>query len=68
MNKRQLLSVMAANGDNQTTLADYLGIARVTLSRKINEKGNAVFTQPEMAAIKKKYNLTDSVFSSIFFA
>lgn len=68
MNKKQLLSVMVANGDNQSTLADYLGIARATLSRKINEKGNAVFTQPEMAAIKKRYHLTDSVFASIFFA
>ena len=68
MNKLKLLAVMAEHGDNQTKLADCLGISRVTLSKKINEKRNAVFTQPEMSAIKKRYQLSDSDISAIFFA
>lgn len=68
MNKCKLLAVLAAHGENQTKLADFLGISRVTLSKKINEKRNAVFTQPEISAIKKRYKLSDTDISSIFFA
>lgn len=67
MNKKKLLSVLAEHGDNQSILADYLGISRVTLSKKVNEKHNAVFTQPEISAIKKRYQLSDTDISSIFF-
>lgn len=68
MNKNKLLAVIAEHGDNQSKLADCLGISRVTLSKKINEKRNAVFTQPEISAIKKRYQLSDSEVSAIFFA
>lgn len=68
MNKLKLLAVMTEHGDNQTKLADCLGISRVTLSKKINEKRNAVFTQPEISVIKKRYQLSDGDVSAIFFA
>lgn len=68
MNKHKLMAVITEHGENQTILADALGISRVTLSKKINEKHNAVFTHPEIAAIKKRYSLSDSEISSIFFA
>lgn len=68
MNKNKLLAVLVEHGETQKTLAEALGIARVTLSRKINESDNAVFTQPEIAAIKNRYNLSDEAVVSIFFA
>ena len=67
MNKFKLLAVMAEHGENQSKLAAALGISRITLSRKISEKSNAVFTQPEISAIKKRYKLTDTDVSAIFF-
>lgn len=66
MNKEKLKSVMCLNGDNQTRLANALGISRNTLSAKIN--GKASFTQPEISAIKKMYKLTANEVEDIFFA
>lgn len=66
--KRKLLAAIAGYGETQIKLAEALGISRVTLSKKINEKHNAVFTQPEIAAIKKRYNLSAAEVSDIFFA
>ena len=58
-------SKMNLYGDNTLdSLADYLGIARQTLSRKLN--GEADFTQTEMSMIKIRYNLTDEEFTQIF--
>lgn len=52
-------------GDNtMNSLADYLGIARQTLSRKLN--GEVDFTQTEMSMLKIRYNMTDEEFSQIF--
>lgn len=60
-----LRSKMSLYGDNTLdSLADYLGIARQTLSRKLN--GEADFTQTEMSMIKIRYNLTDEEFTQIF--
>lgn len=67
MNKLKLLAVMAEHGEKQSELASALGISRVTLSKKINERRNAVFTQPEISAIKKRYQLSDTDISAIFF-
>lgn len=68
MNRNKLLAVIAEHGENQKVLAEYLGITRVTLCKKISEKSDAVFTQPEISAIKKRYNLSDEAVSAIFFA
>lgn len=61
----QLKSKMNLYGDDTiNSLADYLGIARQTLSRKLS--GEADFTQTEMSLIKIRYNLTDEEFTQIF--
>lgn len=60
---------MVEHGDNQNILAAALGISRVTLSRKINEKEETKgFSQPEISTIIKRYNLTDKQVNDIFFA
>lgn len=68
MNRNKLLAVIAEHGETQKDLAEALGIARVTLSRKISEHNNAFFTQPEMSIIKRRYKLSDEAVSAIFFA
>lgn len=69
MNKNKLLAVMAEHGENQSVLANALGISRVTLSRKINEKEQTKgFSQPEISTIIKRYGLTESQVNTIFFA
>ena len=40
MNKNRLLSVMKLHGDTMGDVAKYLGIARSTLSSKVNEHGS----------------------------
>ncbi len=67
MNKKELESVMKKYGDTQSTLAKALSISRTRLNSKINEKQNASFTQPEIAAIRKRYELTASQIDTIFF-
>lgn len=66
MNKPLLRSMMALHGDTNKTLADYLGISVKSLIDKINENGTE-FKQSEIAAIKKRYNLTDEQVIQIFF-
>lgn len=68
MNKKKLKAAIAEHGETQKILAEALGISRVTLCRKMSEKAEAVFTQPEMSFIKKRYGLTDEAVSAIFFA
>ena len=67
MNKLKLESIMKLHGDNGRTLSEFLGIARGTFSSKINETNGAEFTQSEISAIKKKYNLTPDEVNMIFF-
>lgn len=67
MNKNKLKAVMYEHGDNGGTLSKFLGIARSTLSNKMNEMG-AEFTQSEIRKICDRYNLTPEQTSSIFFA
>lgn len=55
---------MSLYGDDISSLANYLGMARQTLSKKLN--GEADFTQTEMSLIKIKYNLTDEEFTQLF--
>ena len=53
-------------GIKLTALADKMGISRQSLHSKI--KGDRLFDQGEMMALKKCLNLTDREFMSIFFA
>lgn len=69
MNKNKLRAVIADHGENQEIFADALGMSRVTLSRKINEKKQTKgFSQPEISAIIKRYNLTHEQVADIFLA
>ena len=68
MNKNQLRSFMALNGDNDGKLAEYLGLSRSRFSAKINETGGAEFNQGEISKIKQRYNLTADEIDSIFFS
>lgn len=67
MNKNEFEAMMKRYGENQSILAEALGISRTSLNRRINERGGAVFTQPEIAAIKKRYKLSDDDVGRIFF-
>lgn len=67
LNKNQLRSFMALNGDNDGKLAEYLGMSRSRFSAKINETGGAEFNQGEISKIKQRYNLTADEIDSIFF-
>lgn len=66
MNKALLQSVMVLHKDTYQTLAEYLGISAKSVNDKINEN-NTEFRQSEIAAIKKRYLLSDEQVSSIFF-
>lgn len=68
LNKNQLRSFMALNGDNDGKLAEYLGLSRSRFSAKINETGGAEFNQGEISKIKQRYNLTADEIDSIFFS
>ena len=65
MNKDKLIGKIKENGENQEVLAQAMGLSRTTLNAKIN--GRACFTQPEIMAIKKRYNLSDNDLNAIFF-
>lgn len=67
MNKVELEVVMKRYGDTQESLAEAIGISRGSLNSKINETKNAVFNQPEMAAIRRRYQLNPEDFDRIFF-
>lgn len=67
MNKAFLESVMKLHSDTQADLAEYLGISLSRLNAKINEYRGAQFFQTEIAAIKKRYTLSEEQVDSIFF-
>ena len=66
MNKALLQSILVLHNDNYKTLAEYLGISAKSVNDKINEN-NTEFKQSEIAAIKKRYMLSDEQVSDIFF-
>ena len=68
MNKAMLESIMKLNSDTQSDLADYLGISLSPLNAKINEYRGAQFFQTEIAAIKKRYSLSETQVDAIFLA
>ena len=63
MNERFLKAEMIIFGDDLNSLAQYLGMTRQTLARKMKE---ATFTQEEMNKIKNRYDLSDERFVQIF--
>lgn len=67
MNKAMLESIMKLHTDTQADLARYLGISLSRLNAKINEYRGAQFFQTEIAAIKKRYSLTEKQIDTIFF-
>lgn len=68
MNKKLLRSEMVLHDDTNASLATVLGITPQSFSAKMNETNGAEFTQSEMNTIRRRYNLTDEKFVSIFFA
>lgn len=68
MNKRLLEAQMKAHGDIGSSLAEYIGISRTSLSAKMNERNGAGFTQKEISRIKERYQLTAKEVDEIFFA
>lgn len=64
MDINMLLSKMKLYGDTQKTLSDFLDITEQTFIRK-KKDGN--FSQPEIKAIIKRYDLTDEEIVKIFF-
>jgi transcriptional regulator with XRE-family HTH domain len=66
MNKTELSVEMLRHGDNQEKLADALGISSVSLSKKINDKGE--FSRGEISTIASRYQLTPERLAEIFFA
>lgn len=66
MNKKLLRSKMVLFDDTNKSLAEYLGISEKSVNDKINEN-NTEFRQCEIAAIKKRYSLTDEEVINIFF-
>ena len=68
MNKNMLISIMKLHGDNQSDLADYLGISLQRCNAKINQTGGAKFDMIEIGKIKKKYNMTAEQVDETFFA
>ena len=68
MNKKLLEAKMKLHGDIGKTLAMHIGIARTTLSNKMNERNGAESTQREISKIKERYSLTAEEVDEIFFA
>lgn len=67
MNKTELDYEMRKYGDNQSTLAEAMGLSRTRLNYKINEKYGATFTQIEIKFIKDRYGLSAQRMEEIFF-
>lgn len=65
MNKQELKAEIARYGDTCTRLAQALGCAPQTLSKKINNNG-ASFNMGEIDIIRKRYNLSFDRLGSIF--
>ena len=68
MNAVELKAEMVRHGDTSRTLAMALGISRQRFSAKLNEKDGAEFTQWEIAAIVRRYDLSAEQTKLIFFA
>ena len=65
MNQKLLRIKMLNGNDNQSQLAEYLGLSPVTMSQKMT--GKTQFKAEEIAKIVWKYNLTPQETYEIFF-
>ena len=68
MNKNLLVSKMKLYGETQADLATGIGLSVSRLNAKINETGDAEFTQSEIQKIKERYGLTKDDINNIFFS
>lgn len=68
MNSKELKVEMMRHNETGEDLAKALGISRQTLSNKMNEKNNIVFTLKEIKNIINHYSLTKDRAFEIFFA
>lgn len=68
MNVNKFLALLKEHGDRQEDLANFLGISRPCASAKIHSRGGSAFTQPEISAMKQRYNLSSEQIDAIFFA
>lgn len=68
MNRNMLVSFMKLHGDNQSDLAEYLGISLQRCNAKINQTNGAEFDMTEIGKIKQKYNMTAEQVDMTFFA
>lgn len=59
---------MKLYGDNQSDVAEYIGISVQRFNAKLNRSDGAEFTQGEIFKIIQKYNLTAEEVMQIFFA
>lgn len=67
MNKAVLESKMKLFGDNQSRIAEALGISLQRFNAKINQTDGAQFTQGEIKFMITRYNLTYVEIYVIFF-
>ena len=67
MNKKLLRSLMALHGDTNRSLGEYLGITEQSVCNKVNERGTE-FTREEIAAIKRRYDMSADLVDLVFFA
>lgn len=67
MKKNLLEAKMKVHCDNQSNLAEAIGISVQSLNRKLNGTGGAEFTRSEIQKIKERYNLTAEEIDEIFF-
>lgn len=67
MNKKEFIAEMKRFGDTQSSLAAAMGLSRVRLNAKINERDGASFTQPEISFIRERYKLNADGINLIFF-
>lgn len=63
----KLLKQMRENRDCEKDLAEAIGLSRKRFAEKVHNRRNASFTQPEIATIIKRYNLTEKEVMDIFF-
>ena len=66
MNKKLFRSLMALYGDTNKSLGEYLGLSEQSVCNKVNEKGTE-FTREEIAAIKRRYNMSADMVDLVFF-
>ena len=67
MNKYRLREIMDKYQHTYNDVAGILNISKGNFCKKINESGNACFTQNEIIALKELYNLSSSDVDIIFF-